>query len=114
MPDRHLGTGRLRRAGAPALTALIATTAVALSTLAIAPPPAATAPATTTNGTDRSVARMLADFRDPSAAFRPVYRYWHPGGRMDPATLRTEFRAIREGGGGGVELANFVRNNSVA
>ena len=122
MSDRNFGRGGLRRAGTPAFYALIATAAVAVSALAVvpSPAPAAIAPAIAADGADRSagragpVARMLADFQDPPAAFRPVYRYWHPGGRMDPGTLRTEFRAIRAGGGGGVELSNFVRNNSVA
>ena len=122
MHVRQLARRRLRRAIAPTGTALIATLAVAIGflTLAPAPVPAVAVPATTPSGGDRSasdagpVARMLADFQDPPAAFRPVYRYWHPGGRMDPDTLRAEFHAIRAGGAGGVELANFVRNNSIA
>lgn len=59
-------------------------------------------------------AQLARRFADPPVDYRPLYRYWHPGGRMDPATLEQELRAIRDGGGGGVELANFVRNNSVA
>lgn len=65
-------------------------------------------------GAARSASGFVRSFADPPAAYRPVYRYWHPGGRMDPATLKAEFEAMRQGGAGGVELVNFVRDNEIA
>ncbi|WP_419992725.1 glycosyl hydrolase [Streptomyces boninensis] len=73
-------------------------------TVLAGPPPASARPAE----------GFVSRFVDPPAAFRPFYRYWHPGGRMDPATLRADFEAMREGGAGGVELVNFVRDNEIA
>lgn len=64
--------------------------------------------------TGASAANLIRKFVDPPTEYRPFYRYWHPGGRMDPATLRSDFEAMREGGAGGVELANFVRDNEIA
>ncbi|GAA4485311.1 glycosyl hydrolase [Actinoallomurus oryzae] len=59
-------------------------------------------------------AGLARRFANPPVEDRPFYRYWHPGGRMDPGTLKSDFAAMREGGAGGVELSNFVRDNSVA
>ncbi|TYL46229.1 hypothetical protein FXB39_13785 [Nocardioides sp. BGMRC 2183] len=98
--------------------AVIAATAVGL-TLAAAGPGGAEPPTT-----DREVqvakpapspaTTLAAQFKSPPMSARPSYRFWHPGGRIDPDTLRQEFRAMVAGGAGGVELMNFVRDNSVA
>ncbi|GGJ59786.1 hypothetical protein GCM10010121_083030 [Streptomyces brasiliensis] len=93
------------------------------------PPPAGAAPAAlgSEDGSSAPAAKgagpgdsgaqpadFVHKFVDPPAEYRPFYRYWHPGGRMDPATLKADFEAMRKGGAGGVELVNFVRDNATA
>lgn len=56
---------------------------------------AATAPA---------LAPAPADWTEPPASARPRIRYWVPAAAMDEADLRTELRALRDRGLGGIEL----------
>ncbi|WP_285577689.1 glycosyl hydrolase [Actinoallomurus iriomotensis] len=92
------------------VTALVLAAALALPAAVTAPGSAQASPKQDYG----SAAGLARRFANPPVQDRPFYRYWHPGGRMDPDTLKADFTAMREGGAGGVELSNFVRNNSVA
>jgi len=48
------------------------------------------------------------EFQNPSKAYRPMVRWWWPGGDVTDAELRREVRLLDEAGFGGGEIQPFV------
>jgi hypothetical protein len=90
------GTGAVRRR--------VALPALAVSVLALAP---AAAHATDAQRAAASSTAFRQEFRDPSAASRPKYRWWQPLAATEDAELRAELRQMKEAGGGGAEVIAF-------
>lgn len=110
---RSASAGSRRGVGAMLLAAVLALPA-AITSSGSAQASDAAVPQNGGNPDYGSAAGLARRFANPPVEDRPFYRYWYPGGRTDPDTLRSDFTTMREGGAGGVELSNFVRNNSVA
>lgn len=55
-----------------------------------------------------SPSRLRQDFRDPPKAYRPMVRWWWPGGDVTDEELRREVRLLDEAKFGGGEIQPFV------
>ncbi len=54
------------------------------------------------------VQNLRQAFRDPPKAYRPMVRWWWPGGDVTDAELRREVRLLDEAGFGGGEIQPFL------
>lgn len=54
-----------------------------------------------------SVDDVRATFATPWPVFRPMVRWWWPGGNVEDSELRRELRILQEAGFGGVEIQPF-------
>ncbi|MHB1858450.1 MAG: hypothetical protein ACYCPM_13580, partial [Acidobacteriaceae bacterium] len=56
----------------------------------------------------QNVATVAQQFQDPPKAYRPMVRWWWPGGDVTDVELRREVRLLDQANFGGAEIQPFV------
>ena len=94
--------------------AIVAGTALTMlftgGTISAAAPATATSDPAGTSTARISTAKPAPGlFRHPSAAARPMYRFWHTGGLMTPDSVARQVAQIKASGAGGFEANQLTK-----